>query len=62
MAGERTQALTGGISRKVEKAPPHVRVGLDAYRAALNRRQDWHAAVWAAIDAAIIAREVTRHG
>ena len=49
--------VTGGISRKVAHAPRHVRAGLDAYRAALNRREDWHGAVWAAIEAAIEAKE-----
>lgn len=50
---------TGGIMRKIEKAPDYVRVGLDAYRAALNDRKDWHAAVWAAIDAAVAAKETS---
>lgn len=50
---ERETPISPNIARKLADAPPHVLAGLDAYRAALRKRQDWHRAVRAAIDAAV---------
>lgn len=50
--------LTGAMARKVASYPAHVQAGIAAYRAALLRREDWHAAVAAAVEAALAARDV----
>ena len=49
-------AVSPNIAKKLADAEPHVIAGLDAYRAALGKRQDWHRAVAAAIKAALAAR------
>lgn len=50
-------APTSVIAKKIAAYPAHFQVGLAAYRAALTKRQDWHQAVAAAIEAAEAARE-----
>jgi hypothetical protein len=47
------QTTTGAITKKLRQQPPHIQAGVAAYRAALNRRQDWHSAVIAAIETSI---------
>lgn len=48
-----TTAPSGVIAKKIALQPPHIQVGIEAYRRALGRREDWHSAVIAAIEASI---------
>jgi hypothetical protein len=48
--------LSSAITKKVAQLPAHIQAGLRAYRAALAKRQDWHVAVTAAIEAAEAAK------
>lgn len=48
-----TTAPRGAIAKKIAQQPPHIQAGLEAYRRALGRREDWHSAVIAAIETSI---------
>jgi hypothetical protein len=54
--------LTGAIAKKIAQLPDHIQAGLRAYRAALAKRQDWHRAVTAAIEAAEAAKVPSENG
>jgi hypothetical protein len=45
--------LSTAIAAKVAAQPAHYQAGIHAYRVALDERKDWHAAVTAAIEAAL---------
>lgn len=45
--------LSTAIAKRVAAQPAHYQAGIHAYRVALDERKDWHAAVSAAIEAAL---------
>ena len=45
--------LSTAIAKRVAAQPAHYQAGIHAYRVALDQRKDWHAAVSAAIEAAL---------
>lgn len=46
------------IDRIIAEAAPHERAAINAYRAALNKRYDWHMAVKEAVRAALAELKV----
>ena len=46
------------IDRIISESAPHERAAINAYRAALNKRYDWHMAVKEAVRAALAELKV----